>query len=78
MKLKTTEIPAIIDEAKSAGCENAEQINGYLAGEVSRLRGILEAEMRENEKLQHGATLYDFEAFAVAQHRRLIEALHFP
>jgi hypothetical protein len=41
MKLKTTEIPAIIEEAKSAGCENADQINGYLAGEVSRLRGAI-------------------------------------
>ncbi len=38
MTTKTTEVPAIINEAKAAGCENAEQINGYLAGEVSRLR----------------------------------------
>jgi len=37
--MKTTEVPAIIDEAKAAGCENADQINSYLAGEVSRLRG---------------------------------------
>lgn len=38
MKTKTTEIPAIIDEAKAAGCENDAQIHGYLAAEVSRLR----------------------------------------
>lgn len=42
MKTKTTEVPAIIDEAKAAECENAEQINGYLAGEVSRLREEVE------------------------------------
>ncbi len=40
MKTETTEIPAIIEEAKAAGCENADQINGYLAGEVSRLRSM--------------------------------------
>ncbi len=38
---KTTIIPEIIEEAEDAGCENGNQIIGYLAGEVSRLRGIL-------------------------------------
>ena len=38
MPTPTTEIPAIIADAKAAGCENADQINGYLAAEVSRLR----------------------------------------
>ncbi len=38
MKTNTTVIPAIIAEAIASGCENAEQINGYLAAEVSRLR----------------------------------------
>jgi hypothetical protein len=41
MKTETTEVPAIIEEAKAAGCENADQINGYLAGEVSKLREAL-------------------------------------
>lgn len=34
----TNNIPEIIDEAKRAGCENADQVIGYLAAEVSRLR----------------------------------------
>lgn len=38
MKTQTTIVPEIIAEAKSAGCANADQITGYLAGEVSRLR----------------------------------------
>ncbi len=38
MKTKTIIVPEIIDEAKSAGCENDAQIHGYLAGEISRLR----------------------------------------
>ena len=36
---QTTAIPAIIAEAKAAGCENANEVNGYLAAEVSKLRG---------------------------------------
>lgn len=42
MPTPTTEIPAIIADAKAAGCENADQIHGYLAADVSRLRGLLE------------------------------------
>lgn len=34
-------IPEIIDDAKTAGCENADQITGYLAAEISRLRSEL-------------------------------------
>ncbi len=42
MTTKTLEIPGIIAEAKAAGCENADQITGYLAGDVSRLRSLLQ------------------------------------
>lgn len=41
MKTEPTEIFAIIAEAKTAGCENADQINGYLADQISRLRESL-------------------------------------
>ncbi len=40
VKNKTTLISQIINEAKEKGCENADQINGYLAAEVSRLRPL--------------------------------------
>ncbi len=39
--MKTTEIPAILDEAKDAGCKNDGEIIGYMATEISRLRGLL-------------------------------------
>lgn len=73
--MKTTEVPAIIDEAKKAGCENADQITGYLAGEVSRLRGFLIRERTENMKLQKGTVIWQFEQFMVSQERRIQELI---
>ncbi len=52
MPTKTTEIPAIIDEAKAAGCENDLMIIGYLAGEVSRLRSMESALASARDELK--------------------------
>jgi hypothetical protein len=73
--MKTTEIPAIVDEAKKAGCENDTQIHGYLAAEISRLRGFLYSERDANMKLQKGTAIGEFEAFMVSQERRIREVL---
>lgn len=39
--MKTEEIPAIVEEAKEAGCQNDAEIIGFLAAEISQNRAIL-------------------------------------
>lgn len=52
MKTKTIVVPDIINEAKVAGCENADQIAGYLAVEVSRLRPMESALASARDELK--------------------------
>lgn len=60
MKTLTEIIPEIIDEAKTAGCENAEQINGFLAAEVSRLRNLLKLSATPTPDAGEDGELLDF------------------
>jgi hypothetical protein len=48
--MKTLEIPAIVEEAKTAGCTCDGEVIGYLAAEVSRLRGQAPEELRAHLK----------------------------
>ena len=47
----TENIPEIIDEPVKAGCAPGNETIGYLAGEISRLRGLLKADNEAREKM---------------------------
>lgn len=48
----TENIPEIIDEPVKAGCEPGNETIGYLAGEISRLRGLLNRDNEAREKMK--------------------------
>ena len=48
----TENIPEIIDEPAKAGCEPGNETIGYLAAEISRLRGLLNRDNAAREKMK--------------------------